>query len=143
MKLLIDTNVVLDALAEREPFANAAKEIIRLGAAEALTLYMTATSVTDIYYLLHKHYHDKETCNAIIMKLFVVFSIADVTGGDCKRALNSQINDYEDAVFAESAKRNKMAYIVTRNSKDFRESEVKAVTPEELLKNSKLNKENR
>ena len=134
MNVLIDTNVVLDAMLTRSPFAEAAQKLFIMAAEETINAYVTASSITDIYYLLHKHLHDNERCKQEIFKLIKIFSILDVTGADCERALELPMTDYEDALLATCAKRGKMECIVTRNVKDFGGSPVRAVLPDDFLK---------
>ena len=67
-------------------------------------------------------------------KLYELFSILDVTDEDCKEALLSEMNDYEDAVLSSCAARNRIDYIVTRNEKDYEKSKVQVISPNQLLK---------
>jgi len=134
MNVLIDTNVVLDAMLSRSPFAEAAQKLFIMAAEEKINAYVTASSITDIYYLLHKHLHDHERCGQVIFKITKIFSILDVTGSDCKKALELPMSDYEDALLAACARRGKMECIVTRNVEDFGGSPVRAVLPDDFLK---------
>ncbi|MDR0653964.1 MAG: PIN domain-containing protein [Synergistaceae bacterium] len=97
MKALIDTNVILDAIAAREPFRRDAEKIIMLIAAEEAEGYITANSVTDIYYIARKHLPENDAREAL-RRLFCVFSIIDVRGDDCLSALSLPVDDFEDAV---------------------------------------------
>lgn len=134
MNVLIDTNVVLDAMLSRSPFAEAAQKLFIMAAEEKINAYVTASSITDIYYLLHKHLHDKEQCRQVIFKIIKIFNILDVTGSDCKKALELPMSDYKDALLAACARRGKMECIVTRNVEDFGGSPVRAVLPDDFLK---------
>ncbi|MDF9408095.1 PIN domain-containing protein [Pelotomaculum isophthalicicum JI] len=135
MNVLIDTNVILDALVSRAPFNESAEKLFFLTAENKITACITANSVTDIYYLLHKHLHDNTQCRQALLKLFTLFKILDVTGSDCEKALEMPMPDYEDALLAACAKRGKVDCIITRNQKDFSVSPVKALSPEDFLKN--------
>ncbi len=134
MKLLVDTNVIIDALTGREPFREAAEQIMLLAANQIEDMYITAGSVTDIYYLVRKHLHNTEHAKNAMFKLYQLFGILDVTADDCQNALLSDIKDYEDAVISCCAKRSKMDYIVTRNIKDYEKSKVKAVLPNDFIR---------
>lgn len=134
MKALVDANVIIDALTGREPFRETAEEIFMLAANQIEDLYITASSATDIYYLIRKHLHDTEQAKDIMSKLYELFYILDVTSEDCRQALLLDIKDYEDAVISCCAGRNRMDYIVTRNIKDYKESKIKAVLPDEFIK---------
>lgn len=134
MNVLIDTNVILDAMVSRVPFCEAAQKLFLLAAEDKINAYITANSVTDIHYLLHKYLHDNAMCRQSLSKLFTLFSILDVTGPDCSKALELPMSDYEDALLAACAKRGKMEFIITRNLKDFTGSPVKAISPDDFLK---------
>jgi predicted nucleic acid-binding protein len=134
MNVLIDTNVVLDAMLSRSPFAEAAQKLFIMAAEEEINGYVTASSITDIYYLLNRHLHDNERCRQEIFKLIKIFGILDVTGSDCEKALELPMADYEDALLAACARRGKMECIITRNVKDFGGSPVRAVLPDDFLK---------
>ena len=134
MKILVDTNIIIDALTGREPFREAAEQIFMLAANQIEDMYITASSATDIYYLTRKHLHSTVQSKNAMSKLYELFHILDVTSNDCREALSSGVKDYEDAVVSSCADRNRMDYIVTRNIKDYEYSKVKALLPDELLK---------
>lgn len=134
MKFLIDTNIILDALMKREPWFTAAEAVLLAVAEEKIEGCITASTVTDLYYLLHKHLRDKEKTKQALLGLMEIVGVADVTGADCEKAFELPMPDYEDALLAHCAKRHKADGIVTRNTKHFEGSPVKAFTPDELLK---------
>lgn len=134
MKILVDTNIIIDALTGREPFRESAEQIFMLAANQIEDMYITAGSATDIYYLVRKHLHNTEQSKNTMSKLYQLFGILDVTANDCQDALLLDMKDYEDAVISCCAKRNQMDYIVTRNVKDYEHSKVKVLLPEDLLK---------
>ncbi len=134
MKALVDTNIIIDALTGREPFRESAEKIFMFAANQIEDLYITASSATDIYYLMRKHMHSSEQAKKAISKLFELFYILDVTSEDCRQALLPDIKDYEDAVVSYCAVRNRMDYIVTRNIKDYQGSKIKAVLPDEFIR---------
>lgn len=133
MRILVDTNIIIDALTGREPFREAAEQVFLIAANRAEDMYIAASSVTDIYYLVRKHLHSTEQSKDVMSKLFELFYILDVTSGDCMDALASEIKDYEDAVVACCAYRSQIDYIVTRNIKDYAASKVRAILPEEFI----------
>lgn len=132
MRVLIDTCVIIDALQSRKPFSEEAQKVFIAVANKQLTGYVTAKSITDIYYLTHKVTHSDEETRKILKTLLSLFDICDTTAIDCRKALTSQIADYEDAVMCESAVRYDMDGIVTRNIKDYQKSEIKIYTPKEI-----------
>jgi len=134
MNVLIDTNVILDAVMNREPFAASAQSIFIKAAEDKISASITANSVTDIYYLVRKHLQDTDKAKRVLHKLFSLFDILDIGKSDCVKALGLKMNDYEDALIAVCAKKNKCDLIITRNEKDFIHSSVKAVCPDDFLK---------
>lgn len=134
MKILIDTNVVIDALTSREPWSESAEKIFLMAANHTIDMYITASSATDIYYLVRKYLHSTEKAKQIMGKLYSLTGILEVTGADCMEALASPVNDYEDAVVEKVASRKDMDYIVTRNIKDYQEGNTKAVLPDDFIK---------
>ena len=134
MKILVDTNVIVDALTGREPFRESAEQIFLLAANQIEEMYITAGSATDIYYLIRKYLHNAEQSKNTMSKLYQLFGILDVTANDCQDALLLDMRDYEDAVVSCCAKRNQIDYIVTRNIKDYKQSKVRALLPDDFVK---------
>lgn len=132
MKVLVDTNIFIDFLQNRQPFADDSREAIF----QALNYegYIAASSITDIYYLQYRQTHSKRKTKKDITDLLKVFNILDTTGIDCRSALYSSISDLEDAVLVESAMRENIDIIITRNKKDFKGSDLEVYTPLEFLR---------
>ena len=135
MNVLIDTNVILDAGLSRIPFNASAEKILLLVAGEKLNASITTSSVTDIYYFLKRDYHDSNRAKEMLINFFNIFEVIDVTKSDCEKALGLPMDDYEDALLATCAKRRRIESIITRNLKDFAESPVKAISPDDFLTN--------
>lgn len=133
MKIMIDTNIVLDVLGRREPFFAQSEAILRLVAEGKARGAITANTVTDIYYILRKSL-DHETLKAALLGLMELLEVADVTGLECLAALGLPMKDYEDALLACCAKSWGADCIVTRNVKDFAGSPVRALSPDDFLK---------
>ncbi|MDR1801905.1 MAG: PIN domain-containing protein [Lachnospiraceae bacterium] len=134
MKLLIDTNIILDALLERKPWAYAAQKILLAIAEEAAYGCITASSLTDLHYLLRKYLHNNEKTRQVLLGLLESIDVLDVTKSDCQKAFDLPMVDYEDALLAYCALRHKVDLIVTRNPRHFEHSPVKPISPEDLLK---------
>lgn len=132
--IVIDTNVILDLLLARSPWVASAKEILLMVAENKIQGYITASTVTDIYYVLHKHVGDRERTKRIVLDLLHVVKVLDVTGTDCVKAFELPMTDYEDALLAYYAKRHKIDCIVTRNPKHFKASPVKSLLPDAFLR---------
>lgn len=139
MKIMIDTNVIIDIFSKREKYYE--KSLVTfLSILEGYDMPMIPTStVTDIYFIL-KGYIGKKKALESISELCNSISLVDTKERDITDALTSKGPDFEDNVLASVAKRNSADYIITRNTKDFKYSKVKALTPEEFLK--KQNKDN-
>ena len=134
MKALIDTCVIVDALQNREPFSKDAQKIFYAVANKEVGGFITAKSVTDIYYLTHRATHSDADTRKILKTLLGLFDLLDTTSLDCRKALSSDVTDYEDAVMSETALRCEMDFIVTRNIKDYKMSEVTVCSPDTFLK---------
>ena len=134
MKILIDTNIVIDASTSREPWNKSAEKLFIMVANDIMDMYITASSATDINYLIRKHLHDAETAKLIMGKLYSLVGILEVTETDCMDALGSPIMDYEDAVLEQVARRAKMDYIVTRNQGHYAAELTKVFLPDEFIK---------
>ena len=134
MNVLLDTCIILDALQSRQPFNRAAEEIFRAVARQQIIGFLTAKSIADIYYVIHRHTHSNEASIQALKSLTTLFSIIDTTGQDCINALFSDIPDFEDAMMISSAVRSKMDGIVTRNTKDYQLSPISVFQPDDLLK---------
>jgi len=133
MKALIDTNVIIDYLDDRAPFADDAERIFDLCEQGELAGVITASSMTDIYYVMRKIIGREKTLENLKL-LFSVFYIADVGKNDLLRAMESSMADFEDALAAVCAKRVKAECIITRNISDFTGAAVPPVTPADFLK---------
>lgn len=133
MKILLDTNIIIDALTSREPWSKSAEKIFLMGANHIVDLYITASSATDIYYLLRKFVKDTAQSKQIMSKLYSLIGILDVTAENCVEALASSISDYEDAVLKKVALSKSMDYIVTRNTKDYQKGTMKVILPDKFI----------
>lgn len=133
MKVLLDTNVILDAITARKPWKDVAQQIILLVAEEKIEGFITANCITDIYYIARKSLSDTDAREAL-RNLFLVFSVVDLCGTDCKGALDVKIEDYEDAVVVICAQKARIEYIITRDE-DFLQSGSKpsAISPQAFL----------
>ena len=133
MKIMIDTNVVLDVLLRREPFFRDSYEVMKRSALEQVEGFVSATAATDIYYLLRRALKDSRAAKDSLEKLSQLVCFADALGEDVHAAIASNMADFEDALVAAIAERCHIDYIVTRNGRDYRESPVRALSPEEFL----------
>lgn len=133
MRVLIDTNVILDALLAREPWAESAQAVMLAVAKEQIDGCVTASSFTDLYYLICRNLRNEAQARQVLRALLTSVNVLDVNGTDCEKAFELHMPDYEDALLAYCGKRHKADRIVTRNAKHFEGSPVKAVSPDDFL----------
>ena len=134
MGALVDTNVVLDALANREPWAKEARDLLFLAACGRLDLALSGSTITDVFYLVNRHVtHDKRKSAQVVDTLMESLTVVNVGMRECLMAAHSPVADYEDAVVAEAARSAKLECIVTRNLDDFAQSDIPAVNPHDYL----------
>jgi len=133
MKVLIDTNIVLDMLLERDLFEASSTKVFELAESGKVEAFLTANSITDIVYILRKKY-DKEKIQSAVSELMKFIKVVSVTLKDISKAFNFLFTDYEDALQTQCAIKIKVDYIVTRNIKDFKSGHIKAITPDEFIK---------
>lgn len=132
MKVLIDTNIILDVLCNRKEFAEASAKVFKLCEVKKITGYISALSIANIVYIMRKEL-DTEKVKEILERLSLIFEIVDLKADDLKRASTLDFKDYEDAIQSTQASRIKANYIITRNIKDYNKSKVTAIKPSELI----------
>lgn len=132
MRLFLDIDVVLDVLANREPWVEDSAAILSLLDQAEVEGLMAAHSVTTLYYLARKHLGHKPAVAALI-DLLEHLSVTPLDEDLLHRALSLGWDDVEDAVQGVSAQRANADYIVTRNPSDFGAASVPVVTPKQLL----------
>jgi len=133
MKLLLDTNVVLDHMLARKNFAKAAAEIFSYIESGELTACLSATTITTIYYLATKAQNAK-SAQSITENLMKLFEIAPVNRAVLENATHSNFTNFEDAVIHEAAICHGAQGIVTRDRKGFKNANLHIYTPNELLR---------
>ncbi|MDR3049017.1 MAG: PIN domain-containing protein [Elusimicrobiota bacterium] len=118
--VLLDTNILLDAIANRPPFCVSAQKIFIQAAQETIDAHITANSLTDIYYIARKVL-SSAAAHSAIEDILNVFSIVSIDEDDCKEAIDSGIDDFEDALIMVCAEKIKADYIISRD-KSFQSS---------------------
>jgi len=134
MTVLIDTNVILDYVLKREPFAQDALDCIERLIISKARVWLTASTITDIYYVTKRALHDGAAAKSVIAKLLNAFMVTGVDKADCIKALDLDMEDYEDALVCVCAGKVKAEYIITRNIKHFNSSSVPAIVPADFVK---------
>ena len=133
MNILIDTNVILDQLLKREPFHENAESIRVLSEKGYINSYISASAVTDIYYIAKKELNDKDEAVDLLESLLNTTSIAAVTETSIHEALALKWDDFEDAVQYVAGQSISADYIITRNANDYTDSQIEVLSPEEFL----------
>ena len=131
-KIFIDTNIVVDIVADRKPYSKFAIELLKKAEAKKLKLYTSSHSIATTHYLLKK-YKDEKELREILYNLLDFINIISIDVGIIKKGLKSKHKDFEDAIQIISAYSiEKIDCIVTRNIKDFRDCEIPVLTPDEI-----------
>lgn len=132
MKILFDTNVILDVLLRRQPFHQEALQLFAKVELAEIQGFVGATTVTTLHYLMAKALGAK-AARVEIQKILTLFDVALVNRSVLARAVQSKVKDYEDAVLVEAALAAGVDAIVTRDVADFKKAGLTVYSPKELL----------
>lgn len=130
--VLLDINVVLDVLADRQPFAEDAGAVLAHVEEGTVRGIIAAHTITTLHFLLSRHL-GKRKAQRVLTDLMQILQVAPVDEDRLRHALGLNWKDFEDAVQAACAEKAEVDYVVTRNKADFKRSAVAPVTPAELL----------
>jgi predicted nucleic acid-binding protein len=128
MKLLIDTNVILDMVLKRSGY-DISMELFRKVRETGAGAYITAFSVTDIFYIIRKETHDISRTYVIMENIFQLVSVLSVTEKDIRDAFGQKWKDFEDCVQYMTGKNSNMDYIITVDGKDYADAMLPVMTP--------------
>ena len=137
MKILLDTNVVLDLLLERENFFENAKKLFEKIENQEIDGYLCATTITTIHYLVMKSFN-KIKADEIIKDLLKLFEIVDVNKSILLKAIENNGKDFEDSVIYSGAEIFGIDKIITRDKKGFKNSKIEILSPDEFLTKENL-----
>lgn len=132
MRLLFDSDVLLDVLAQRQPFVITSVQALDTVTQPHVQGYVAGHAVTNIFYILRRQV-GSETARELLSRLLQHLQIANVTDAVIRAALQSAMTDFEDAVTSEAANAAGVGVIVTRNTADFVASAIPAMLPEVFL----------
>ena len=133
MRLMIDTNIILDVLLEREPFYENSKGVLALCESGKIHGFISASTATDIFYLVRKSLKSTEEAYKALGNILNIVKILTVTNDDVNSAFVQRASDFEDCLLATCAKSNKCDGIVTRNKKDFMAFGITIISPEDVI----------
>ena len=132
MRLLIDASILLDVLQNRQPHVRDSATVWKLCETSQDIGYVTALSFANLVYVMRKEL-DAERIRDVYKKMELIFRFTELSSADLTKAIDMGWDDYEDSLQCAAAERVKADYIITRNVKDFRNSNVLALTPAEYL----------
>jgi predicted nucleic acid-binding protein len=133
LKLFLDTNIIIDLLADRKPFSNSAYLIFKEAYLGKWKLYTSSNSILTVFYILEKQVSSKQA-NSAIETIINRIEIQDLTKKEILLALKSKTDDLEDACQIECANKvSQIDYIITRDKKGFKNSILDVLHPDELL----------
>jgi predicted nucleic acid-binding protein len=132
-RIFVDTNIIVDLIADRRPFSKFAIELFEKAERKEVQLYTSSHSIATTHYLLKK-YLEERTLREVIYNVLEYIQVIAIDQDIIKKGLKSKHKDFEDALQMLCAyKIEKLDYIVTRNIKNFKDSEIPAFPPDELL----------
>lgn len=131
-RLLIDTNIILDIALKRDPHFEDSSRVFELLDKKQFIGYITASTVTDIYYISRKE-KGRTIAIEFISNLIEIVDVLSVDKNIIVKALKSNILDFEDAVQVSAAKYNEIEIIITRNKSDFLNANLEILTPKEFI----------
>lgn len=132
MKILIDTNIILDIILERQPFFELATKVLQEAQRAKMALFVTAITIADLYYITRKA-KGRVIALDIIADLLQFMEVASVDKEVIMQALHSNVTDFEDAIQENAAKKQAIRVIITRNEADFKNSTLEVHNPESFL----------
>lgn len=133
MKIFIDTNVIIDVLLKRENFYKSSRNVLVLCEKKLAKGFISAASVTDIFYIVNKQLHDKEKTIQEISKILSFLNVVKIDGHLINSAIKSGWNDFEDSIQFYAACSKKVNFIITRNEKHFINSKIKVINPDDFI----------
>jgi predicted nucleic acid-binding protein len=132
MKLLIDSNILLDILQEREPFIVDSYQIWTLCEKKKVDGFISNLTFANIVYIMRKQIQSNNV-DHILNYMSRIFNFEDLQFADLQNAASLKWKDFEDAIQYVTAERIHADYIITRNTKDFQNAKITALTPNEFL----------
>ena len=140
IKVFVDTNVILDALTQRDVNYQSSLSFMRYIIAGEIRGYMCSKQITDLYYILKKYTLNDLQRRNLIKTVLKTFELLPLLKGDILATINTNMKDFEDAILDEVAKVNMIPYFVTNNIDDYKDSKSMVLTPDQFLTLFQLNK---
>jgi predicted nucleic acid-binding protein len=132
VKILIDTNIIIDNALEREPFWNASEQVLSLIEKGTIAGYISASTFSDFYYIIRKA-RGRDWTLTYLKQLINFCQIATVNQAAIIMVFTTNFKDFEDSIQYSTAVVNKLDAIITRNPQDFPIITPRIITPEQLI----------
>ena len=133
IKAYIDCNILIDWLLDREPFSFYATKIIELAENKEIEAYVSALTLANTYYVISKELNRK-LADEFLKDSLKIFQFTDITKKTIKESIEKKHKDFEDDLHYQTAVENKLDYLITRNKKDFKKTNIMVVDSEEFLR---------
>ncbi len=134
MRILIDTNICLDILQNRPELCDSSKDALLLASNKKYKMFITTATVMDIMYITRKSFQNNSDQKKAVQNFISAFKLLKISKKNIEFGFSGIMKDFEDAVQAGCANTHLMNLIITRNVKDFINSPIEAVTPEDFIK---------
>jgi len=131
-KVFVDTDIIYDLLAKRDPFYSAAARLFTLADEGKVQIFISALSLANIHYLVSKQQSESQA-KQILRKFKVLVRITPLTEKIIDLALNSEFEDFEDAIQYFSALQNDIEILLTRNLKDYKKAQISVLTAQDFI----------
>jgi len=131
-RVFVDTDIIYDLLAKRDPFYLAAAQLFTLADEGKVQIYISALSLANLHYLISKQ-RTEEEAKEILRKFKVLVHVAPLNDKIIDLALNSEFSDFEDAIQYYSALQNEIEVLLTRNLKDYRKAQITVLTAQDFI----------
>jgi len=131
-RVFVDTDIIYDLLAKRDPFYLAAAQLFTLADEGKVQIYISALSLANLHYLISKQ-RTEEEAKEILRKFKVLVHVAPLNDKIIDLALNSEFSDFEDAIQYYSALQNEIEVLLTRNLKDYKKAHITVLTAQDFI----------
>lgn len=133
MRYMIDTNIILDVLLERDPFFDNSRTVLKLCEDKKILGFISASAATDLFYIVRKALGNIDDAYNALGHILDIVKVLTVTNEDVNRAFLRKASDFEHCLLATCAKSNNCDGIITRNEKDFKSFDIPLYSPEEII----------
>ena len=131
-RVFVDTDIIYDLLAKRDPFYLAAAQLFTLADEGKVQIYISALSLANLHYLISKQ-RTEEEAKEILRKFKVLVHVAPLNDKIIDLALNSEFSDFEDAIQYYSALQNEIVVLLTRNLKNYKKTHITVLTAQDFI----------